>query len=368
MAKTIQNEFHPDVVPPPGETIKDSLEALGMSQAELAKRMGASEKYVIDLLYGHAQLTADTALKLERVFNVPARFWTNLELGYRDFLARQAEKEKLTRSAAWARQFPLKEMAALRWIERAKDELTNTHRLLTFFGCASEEQWESVWQRADAVFRHSAAQQSEWPAVAAWLRRGEIEAREMDLPAYDVLRWEKALASIRRNITPDPKEFQSMMLKECMSAGVGLVFLPSLPKMAVSGACVWISQNPYIYLSLRYRTDDHLWFSFFHEACHVYQNIRKRLFVDEPRQAAGDPKEVEANRFAADTLLEPNAYSDFVRTKAFDAASVCAFARSQNLTPGIVVGRLQHDHHVPWATHLNTLKLHYTWAEEPPVA
>lgn len=364
MAKTVQNQFRPDIVPPPGDTIKDSLEALGMSQAELAKRLGASEKYVIDLLCGDAPLTADTALKLERVFNVPARFWTNLELGYRDFIARKAEEENLARSAAWARQFPLKEMAALRWIERTKDELTNTHRLLTFFGCASQDQWQSVWARADAVFRHSAAQQSEWPAVAAWLRRGEIEARETDLPDYNAARWDKALATIRGNISPDPKAFQSSMVAECASAGVGLVFLPSLPKMAVSGSCVWISQNPYIYLSLRYRTDDHLWFSFFHEACHVYQNIRKRLFVDEPRQAADDPKEIEANRFAADTLIAAEAYTDFVRTGCFDPTSICAFAREHGLTPGIVIGRLQHDQHVPWASHLNRLKVRYTWMEE----
>lgn len=84
MAETIQTQFHPDLVLPPGETIKESLEGLGMKQAELAKRMGVSEKYIIDLLSGTAPLTAETALKLERVFNVPGRVWTNLELAYRD--------------------------------------------------------------------------------------------------------------------------------------------------------------------------------------------------------------------------------------------------------------------------------------------
>ena len=176
MAKIIRNQFHPDVVPPTGNTIKESLKALGMKQAEFARRMGVMEKNVIDLFCGDAPLSADTALKLEWVFNVPARFWTNLELGYREYLTRQNETEQLKASVGWARRFPFKELAALGWVERAADELTNAHRLLTYFGCASEAQWCDLWERADAVFRHSAAQKSDWYAVAAWLRRGQMEA------------------------------------------------------------------------------------------------------------------------------------------------------------------------------------------------
>lgn len=362
MAKTIQNQFHPDLVAPPGATIIESLEALGMKQAELAKRMGVSEKYVIDLLCGDAGISAETALKLERVFNVPSRFWTNLEQGYRNFLARREEAKRLTQSIGWMEQFPLKEMAEIGWLERTKDKLTDTHRLLTFFGCASEEQWLDLWGKADAVYRHSATRRSDPHALAAWLRRGQVEALESELPKYNPVAWETALKAIRDNISAEPKHFQKLMVEQCAQAGVGLVFLPALRKMAVSGACVWHSQNPYIYLSLRYKTDDHLWFSFFHEAQHVWQNVRKRLFVDEPLQAVDDPLETQANDFAAETLIPAEAYDDFVQAGRFDAYSVQGFAKQQKLTAGVVVGRLQHDQHVTWASPLNRLKMHYVWA------
>lgn len=361
MAKTIRNQFTPNVVLPPGETIKESLEAIGMKQSEFARRMGVTEKYVIDLLGGEAPLSADTALKLERVFNVPARFWTNLELSYREYLARQKEAELLAASVEWARRFPLKELAALRWVERAADELTNAHRLLTYFGCASERQWQDVWGTADAVFRHSASLDSDWHAVTAWLRRGQMEACERKLPNHDIAAWENGLATIRANINPDPRVFQKLMVAECAKAGVGLFFLPALPKMAVSGACFWQNRNPCIYLSLRYKTDDQLWFSFFHEAMHVRQNIRKRLFVDEPRQAVDDPQEAEADEYAAEILIPSRAYRDFVGAARFDPWSVRVFAKELRVTPGVVVGRLQHDQHVPWASRLNQLKEHYAW-------
>jgi len=364
MVKTIDNQFHPDVVPPPGDTIKDTLETLGMKQAEFAKRMGVSEKYVIDLLDGRAPLSADTALKLERVLNVPARFWANLELGYREHLARMAEQARLRLSARWARLFPLRDMAKLGWLEQPKDDLTAAHRLLTYFGCASKEQWEELWPNADVVFRHAPAQKSDWNAVTAWLRRGQMEALELKLPAFDSEKWSHSLRTIRESITPDPKVFQKLMVSECAKAGVGLIFLPTLPKVAVSGACVWHNQMPCIYLSLRYKTDDHLWFSFFHEARHVSQNVRKRLFVDEPQQAVDDPKECEANDYAAEMLIPAAAYAGFVRSGNFDEASVRSFARELSVTPGVVVGRLQHDQHVPWASALNRVKQHYVWVND----
>ncbi|HVU33842.1 MAG TPA: HigA family addiction module antitoxin [Opitutaceae bacterium] len=362
MAETIQNQFHPDLVLPPGETIKESLDGLGMKQAELAKRMGASEKYVIDLLSGAAPLSAETALKLERVFNVPSRFWTNLEQSYRDYLAREAEAARLKASADWTRQFPFKEMAKLRWLESGGDSVTNTHRLLTYFGCASEAQWHGVWEKVDAVYRHSARQKSDPHALAAWLRRGQLEAVEQQLPAHEPATWASALSTIRANISADPQQFQKVMTEQCRRAGVGLIFLPALPNVAVCGACVWHNQNPWIYLSLRYKTDDHLWFSFFHEAKHVLQNVRKRLFVDEPQQAINDPLEVAANSYAAEILIPADAYDRFVQGRRFDAANVERFANELRLTTGVVVGRLQHDGHVSWASPLNRLKTHYVWA------
>ena len=35
MANIVQNEYHPDYVSPPGETLLETLETIGMSQAEL---------------------------------------------------------------------------------------------------------------------------------------------------------------------------------------------------------------------------------------------------------------------------------------------------------------------------------------------
>ena len=46
--------------------------------------MGLSEKHISKLINGDVQLTPETAVRLEMVLGVPAKFWNNLEAIYRE--------------------------------------------------------------------------------------------------------------------------------------------------------------------------------------------------------------------------------------------------------------------------------------------
>ena len=72
------------IATPPGATIKEQLNDRGMSQKESAARMNMSEKYLSKLVYGEVQLTPETAVRLEMVLGVPAKFWNDLEAIYRE--------------------------------------------------------------------------------------------------------------------------------------------------------------------------------------------------------------------------------------------------------------------------------------------
>ena len=95
MSNPIQNQYVPDVVSPPGETLLEILEDRGMSQAELAERTGRPKKTINEIIKGKAALTPETAIQLERVLGTPASFWNNREQNYRDWLARQEERKAL---------------------------------------------------------------------------------------------------------------------------------------------------------------------------------------------------------------------------------------------------------------------------------
>lgn len=62
----------------------ETLEAIGMSQVELAKRTGLPKKTVNEIINGKAAIAPETALQLECILGVPASFWNNLQKNYRE--------------------------------------------------------------------------------------------------------------------------------------------------------------------------------------------------------------------------------------------------------------------------------------------
>lgn len=73
---------------PPGAELRRVLEAMGMSQADLARATGLSAKHVNQVCQGTAALSYETAIKLEDVTGVPASWWNAAEAAYRTALLR----------------------------------------------------------------------------------------------------------------------------------------------------------------------------------------------------------------------------------------------------------------------------------------
>ena len=130
----------------------------------------------------------------------------------------------------------------------------------------------------------------------------------------------------------------------------------------VYGATRWLTpQKALLQLSLRGRTDDFLWFTFFHEAAHILKHGKREVFIEAP-DGAGDQetkrKEEEANTFASDFLIPKIAFAQFRQQRPFATETVKRFAAELGIASGIVVGRLQHERLLPF-THLNALKRHF---------
>ena len=86
----------------PGEILlEDFLKPFGVSQYELAKVVGVSPRRINEIVHGKRAISADTALRLARAFDVSDRFWLNLQNRY-DL---ELEKLKLADSLAGIRAF-----------------------------------------------------------------------------------------------------------------------------------------------------------------------------------------------------------------------------------------------------------------------
>src|SRR5665213_2135837 len=110
MASRADASYSPDDVSPPGETLKELLEERGVSQVDLALRMGRPQKTLSEIINGKAAITTSTALELELVLGVPAAFWLRREAVYREALGRATLDKQLADGKGWARKFPVPQM------------------------------------------------------------------------------------------------------------------------------------------------------------------------------------------------------------------------------------------------------------------
>lgn len=345
--RTRKNEYRPDSVSPPGATLREALEERNMSQRELAERTGHSEKLISQIIHGKAPLLPETALELERVLEIPAHFWNNRERTYRDFLARSSEEKELESQTDWLDNFPVAEMVRHGWIESLSDPVDQLREVLSFFGIASPRQWQPVWQKARVNYRQSTAFEIDDYPLAAWLRQGERCAEKIHTDPYDRGDFRTVLNDIRA-LTCEPLETFAQRLQEiCASCGVAVTYVRQLDRTRVSGATRWLSPHKaLIQLSLRYKKDDHFWFSFFHEAAHVLLHQKTPIFLDEG-EVEGELEE-EANEFAAEKLVDQKKLRDrFERRSRISKKEVKEFAREQGVAPGIIVGQLHHHGYWP---------------------
>lgn len=84
MAAREKPGFQPDYAVPPGETIREVMQTLGMSQKEMAQRLELTVQSLIRIVKGEQPITYETAGRLGLVTGTPASFWNNLEAQYRE--------------------------------------------------------------------------------------------------------------------------------------------------------------------------------------------------------------------------------------------------------------------------------------------
>jgi HTH-type transcriptional regulator / antitoxin HigA len=343
--------FHPEYAVPPGETLKETLGSIGMTQAELAERAGRPLKTINEIIKGKTAITSETALQLERVLGVPASFWNNLESNYQERVARLREEGYLKKHEKWLERFPWSAMVKMGWLPPEASLIGKLRALLNFFGVAGVIEWQTLWESPQAAYRNSVAFQSNPAAVASWLRKGELLGQKVDCQNYHSRSFVSALQEIRPLTMERPAIFEPAMKKLCVEAGVALVFVPELPGTRLYGATRWLNPSKaLIQLSLRGKSDDHFWFTFFHEAGHILLHGKREVYIETEgkgyRAIERISKEKEADLFAQDILIPKAAFRIFLEESDFTHDKILRFAGQVGIAPGIVVGRLQHENKI----------------------
>jgi HTH-type transcriptional regulator/antitoxin HigA len=350
--------FEPDYAVSPGETLKEVMESLNMSQKELAVRTGLTVQSLNRIFKGDQPISYETANKLELATGVPARMWNNLEAQYREQLAKAKERKQLETDLDWLKTIPTQELIQRKVIEPQSDNVLLLRETLKFYGLSSVSAWKDIWAKPAVAARRSQCFETCPGPASAWIRLGEIQAHQIDCLPFDKNVFMRALKKIRLLTIKNPKEFIPETIQLCADSGVALALVREMKKVPWHGATKWLSASKAMILfNLRGKMEDHFWFSFFHEAGHVLYDSKKDLYINDG--TIDDPREHEANEFAANILIhrDRNPQIASFRTKE----DVIRLANELEISPGIVAGRFQHLTQ-KWS-YFNGLKRKFQWSK-----
>ena len=361
----MSNDFQPHWSSPPGDTIADIMEERNFSLAEFAHKMGQTTGLTRELLQGRIGITTETAQELERLIGGSTAFWVTREAQYRADLARlQAEKDLSEKK--WLSELPVKDMIKFGWIESAESSIEKATACLRFFGVPDIEVWRETYSRILEApsFRTSSSFDSQPGAVATWLRKGEIDGDSIACKSWNAENFQQVLSGIRSLTRKrDPRLFLPELKRRCAECGVAVVVVRTPSGCHASGATYFLSPiKAMLLLSFRYLSDDHFWFTFFHEAGHLLLHEKSLLFLEGIDTSSTQREEDEANEFAARSLIPPEYQAALLRLHV-DGREIIRFARHVGVSPGIIVGQLQHIGQFK-RNQLNNLKTRFTWGEE----
>lgn len=298
----IEKRIYSDLPIPPGEYLAEVINGRGITQAELARRLGRPVQAVNEIIKGEKAITAVTALQLERALDVPAHIWTGLESRYQLIKARLEEKKKIQRELGYLRQTPYKQLANLDYVEKTRDDEHKVREIHRFYGVSSLRNLPAV-KAYEESFRRGGGQRPQSYTLAAWIRCAEKRAAEIPTGAFDRKKLRKSLSEIRtlgsRNRAECMPELKELLARH----GVALVLLPNFPKTFACGATFWLKPDKAVLLmSIRGRSPDAFWFRLFHGIGHILFH-GKKMFIDGGKVSSELSRmEKKANDFAAECM------------------------------------------------------------------
>lgn len=337
------NARMPAEVFPPGEFLREELEAREWSQQELADILDRPPRLISELIAGKRAITPETARGLAEAFGTSAEYWMNLESQYQLSKLKVANNH-VARKARLYSKFPVREMLRRGWVRASENIDVLEQRFCEFFDIPNLE--------AQPALRHNAKKthpaMDVMPLQLAWLFRVRAMATQQILPDYSK---DKLIAAVEKLkallLAPEETRHVPRIMAE---AGVRLAFVEPMPGSKIDGACFWLSDTkPVIGMTLRFDRIDNFWFVLRHEIEHILREdgkIDDKPVVDTDLgdEADGLPEcEIHANKAGADFCVPVEQLDNFIARVQpyFSEQKVLLFAQRINVHPGLVVGQLQ---------------------------
>ena len=333
---------------PPGEFLRDELEARDWTQEDFAKIVGMSVRSINQIIVGKQSITPDAARSISKALGTSAELWMNLETAYKLSQIRETPGDDTISRKAKLYTYPIRELCRRTWIQETSNVDDLEDQVCGFLGASSIQEIPHIADTLPHAARRTGYSDLS-PTQIAWLSRVKQLASVMKTSTYtkkkllhaiELLRWYRSKPQEIRNIPH--------VLSE---AGVRFVVVEGLRGSKIDGVCLWLdAKSPVVAMTLRHDRIDNFWFVLRHEIEHVLRgNGKGKGVIDEEIGVAEDAdseqlshQELLANAAAEDFCAPRDALIDFADRvdPHFSDAEVANFAESIGIHPGLVVGQL----------------------------
>lgn len=333
----------------PGETIKEFLNELEMSQKEFAARLGVSEKHVSQIINGSAEITRTMAEKLESVLGISAIFWLNLENNYQEALKKVNPLNVTQEEEQIARSIPYSELANQKYVsptKKIKEKIVNLRR---FFAVSNLKNIPNI----NVAYRKANIANESIYALLAWVRIAEINSQKIETKKFNKTKLIKSIPQIRELTIMKDSNFYKELVDLLSSCGIALVVAEHIKGTGVNGVTFLNSKKNklIIQLSVRGKFADKFWFTLFHELAHIINDETGEFaYID-----CDDLEEINADKIARDLLIPPEQYEEFVQRDSFRYSDIQEFAKFIDIHPCIVIGRLKYDRYLAYNKYVDKI-------------
>jgi HTH-type transcriptional regulator/antitoxin HigA len=358
------NGLSRDLIFHPGETLVEILEDRCMSQRELAKRTGVTEKHVSTIINGTKPISVAYAKKLEYALSVDSSFWINMQANYDREIMEFEEVNSISRveiSILGRLKDIVEYLGELKIITKVEPDAMKVLSMRKFLNISNLADITDMSYQA--VYRVQTTAKQDFYVLFAWQRLCEFVTADTTVSnELDIEQLQSRIPEIKQLMFERPSRINSELIKIFGECGIAFAIVRHFVGAPVQGFIKKCDQGKTILcMTIRQSFADRFWFTLFHEIAHLIHGDVKKIFLDF--DSSKDAIEEKADEFARNVLIPHNNLKKFIDKSDFTLPSIELFSKEQNVQPYIVIGRLQKENYLAW-TEYSSQMTRYKWVEE----
>lgn len=275
--KKDNKEFMPTIAIPPGDSIRENMEALGMNQEELAARLGITTKHLSNVLNGNAPITYETALLLESVIGASAEFWMNLEMHYQLDQSRLERQKNLSTEIEILNDIQYNKMSEHGWIKHSEDKASQVREVRAFFGVGKLNFIGPSYARTYKK-QFPKGDFADYDTLA-WIRKAELDGLEKECAEFNRKKLKALLPRFKELTLEKPVSFLPKIYSLCTEAGVAVVLIESQLGADVCGATLCRNNKMILAIAESTIKSDLFWKAFNIEIAHLMGPSRRDFHI-----------------------------------------------------------------------------------------